>query len=791
MNDKIFFRTIVVLFVFALTFQACGPSLVKNNKTDFTIVLSASPDPVEQTAAIELKTYLDEITKTDWVIASENDISDDDPQILIGNSSRAKKFFPEIDQDQIPYDGIEVHLKGNKLLLTGHKQRGTLYAVYTFLEDVLGVRWWTATEQKVPSYNTFKLKPLNISYAPKLVYRNTNYIGAGMRDPVFATRLRFNANRNAPEYGDNHRIIYSVHTFYRLIPPERYFEEHPEWFSQINGVRNHASGQLCLTNEEMRKELTKNAKDALRADPGAKFISISQMDRIAFCQCEECTKIAEEEEAQSGPLIRFINAVAEEIEEEFPDVYVETLAYQYTRTPPKNVKPRKNVMIRLCTIECSFVEPLSGAAEQNKLLYNDIVGWGKISPQLFVWDYVTDFSSYVQPHPNLRVLAPNIRFFVDQGTIGLFEQGDSYSTVGDFVRLRNWLISRLMWNPTLDENKLIQEFLVGYYGEKAAPFLQEYFNVIIDRAESTGLHIGCFHENTDRWLDYETLCKATAVFNRAIAAAESESGKDSEFVQRLRRERLPIDHVWLKGYDRFKWEAEKKGEPFLGPANPEEFVKDFFATCEKYDVSALREYQTASVFAYIRDNMLNKFGTPTPVPDEFSSLDEKARMDVQEYDFYYGSRALGSTVDIVDDSAASNGRAMKMFGNRSGEAARILIDPYHPLFENAAPDTKYKIIIYARCDATAKGGLAMTCNINEQRVRGSITQRNVNVPEIAGSEYKRIEFEPISIKPTILVQETYAQYFQPAQSHAISFNSPNREGEVQAIYIDRVLIVKE
>ena len=446
---------------------------------------------------------------------------------------------------------------------------------------------------------------MNISYAPKLIYREAYYKDAF--DPLFATRMKCNgANENIPaEYGDHHRFMYFVHSFYPLIPPEKYFADHPEWFSEIDGVRKHEGAQLCLTNDEMRKELTKNAIEALRNNPEARFISISQNDWTGFCTCAKCNQIVEDEGSQSGPIVRFVNLVAGEIEKEFPDVFVETLAYWYSRKPPKNVKPRHNVVIRLCTIECSFVHPLT--AGQNRSLSDDMEGWSSIARQLFVWDYVTNFSSSILPHPNLRVLAPNIRFFVDNGTIGLFEQGDAYCTAGDFVRIRNWVISHLMWNPSLDENQLIHEFLTGYYGEQATPFLLAYFDTVIDRAESTGIHIGCFRENSDDWLDYETLCRATAIFDRAISAAEQESGKDSGFVRRLVRERLPLEHVWLKGYYTFRKHAEAKGEPFCGPDDPLEACVHFFDVCALYQVAAYREFNTPQMFADFRENMFLYF----------------------------------------------------------------------------------------------------------------------------------------------------------------------------------------
>ncbi|MGL6227070.1 MAG: DUF4838 domain-containing protein [Thermoguttaceae bacterium] len=573
----------------ALCANAQSLPLFQKGTTDYTIVLAEKPTVMEQSAAKELKTYLEEITGITWNIASEKEVAETVPQIVIGSSDRAKKLFPEINIEKIPYDGIVMKTSGKNLLLTGHPLRGPLYAVDTFLEDVLGVKWWTSTEQFVPKKDSITVAKLDFAYNPKLIYRETYYCDP-VQNGVFATRMKCNgALLSIPEeLGGHHRFQYFVHSFFPLIPPEKYFAEHPEWYSEIGGERKHERAQLCLTNEEMRKELTKNALEALRGNPTARFISISQNDWYGFCECEKCTKMAQEEESQSGPLIAFINAVAEDIEKEFPEVFVETLAYQYTRKPPKTLKPRDNVIIRLCTIECCFAQPLTG--EHNKSLCDDMEGWSKIAKQLFVWDYVTNFTGSMLPHPNMLVLEPNIRFFVDNGTIGLFEQGDAYCSAGDFVRLRNWVISHLMWDQELDPIALGTEFLEGYYGPKAAPLLFEYLSVLHNRVAETGIRLGCFRRSTADWLDFETITEATKLFNRAIEETTKEYGSDSPYVERLLRDKLTLDYVWLRQYGDFWATAQREKEPFFGPADPYEGAVAFFALCDKHGVRALKEY---------------------------------------------------------------------------------------------------------------------------------------------------------------------------------------------------------
>ena len=336
--------------------------------------------------------------------------------------------------------------------------------------------------------------------------------------------------------------------------------------------------------------------------------------------------------------------------------------------------------------------------------------------------------------------------------------------------MRNWVISHLMWDPTLDEKKLTQEFLTGYYGKKTTPILLEYFDVLLNKAESTGKHIGCFRENTDDWLDYETLCKATALFDYAISVAENENGKESVYVQRLQRERLPLEHVWLKGYYKFKQYAETNGIPFLGPADPLEACRNFFLTCEKNKVTSYREYETPETFANYKDGMFRRFGKPAPVPDELKNLDANTWIEVQDYDFRYNNWL--ELVLVVDDPAASDGRAVMKQGKHSNQIT-IPINAT-TLFENTDAGATYKIVLYVRCDATVNQGLGLSCGIYDQTERKMIAQKNPDVSEIAGPNYQKIEFEQIPLSPSMYI------WFTP----------PKRE-EVKAVYIDRVIIIKD
>ena len=594
------------LFVACILFVACTATtnneltLAKGGKAKYTIVTPDKPSPVETTAAKELKKHLDAITGADFAIVKESAADNSKPQLIVGNATRARALVPGLAVDKLDYDGIVINTINGNVVLVGHPVRGTLYAVHTFLEEACGVRWWTSTEMYLPAAKTLKTPVLNIRYAPKLIYREAFYKdafytgtdrsrGDAVKSDAFAARMKCNGHHSniSPEYGGYHTFQYFVHSFDRILRPDLYFDKHPEWFSLINGKRTsvHLNSQLCLTNTEMQAEFIKNTLDTLRLHPGVGFISISQNDcyDACQCQCDKCRLVVEEEGAESGLLIRFVNSVAEAVEKEFPDIWVETLAYQYSRSAPQKAKPRKNVVIRLCSSGCSFSQPL-GEGDQNKSMRNDIETWSKVADHLFVWNYVTNFRLYMLPHPNLHTLAPDIRFLVKNHTIGLFEQGDVYCDAGDFVRMRNWIISKLMWNPDRDEYQLIDEFLAGYYGEKAAPYLRQYWDLLTTCIKESGYYLPAAVFNTEGWLTVPVYAQAKALFQQAIDVTN-----DNVYRQRLRREEIPLKFVLLHENERFREYEKQNGQlPFALP-EPEQALNEFLALLKENNVTMIAE----------------------------------------------------------------------------------------------------------------------------------------------------------------------------------------------------------
>ena len=507
--------------------------------------------PAERYAAEELAAALKQITGATFVI-QELAANPPESAIVIGPGPIAATLFPEVDLGRFGVEEYAIHTAGKRLLLAGGRPRGTLYAVYRFLQDDLGARWYTPWFTQFPTRPTLALPKLDVRGRPAFEYRDPFWYSAFDGDWA----ARNGSNSQSARLQDKHggQITYKgfVHTFYSLVPPDPYFKTHPEWFSLVKGQRKGDSAQLCTTDPELRNFIVQRVKEWLRESPGVNIISVSQNDHAGACECPRCAAVDDREGSHAGSLLALVNYVAERIEPEFPNVMVDTLAYQYTRKAPKTLRPRRNVIIRLCSIECNFAQPLGH--QTNESFTRDIRDWHRLTNRLYVWDYTTDFSHYLLPFPNWQVLGPNVRFFHRNGVVGLFEQGAYQSFSNEMSELRPWVLAQLLWNPYQDDRKLIREFLEAYYGVPSARYIQDYFDLVSKKA--VPFYVGIGHPDASPYLRFSTLAAAEQLWQRA----EDSARGNGEQLWRVRQARLPIDYIWLSQWVGLRRECRELGK---------------------------------------------------------------------------------------------------------------------------------------------------------------------------------------------------------------------------------------
>ncbi|OQC16650.1 MAG: hypothetical protein BWX73_00719 [Lentisphaerae bacterium ADurb.Bin082] len=444
--------------------------------------------------------------------------------VLVGDTRYTRELLgTNYNLKDLRDDGFQLRTVGERLVVLGGK-RGAMYGLFELLERFGGCRWYASWCSVIPTRDDFVVPSLAETQQPAFLMREPFWYD--MFNTTMAYRNKCNGNRMNLTEEQGGKIRFGgglfVHTFDRLVPPSEFFATHPEYFSEIKGKRYNGYAQLCLTNADVLRILTERLLAAIRKDPTAMMYSVSQNDVYNYCECAACTAKAEEYGGQAGLMIWFVNQVAEQVEKEFPNALIETLAYQYTRQPPKNITPRANVVPRLCTIECDFSKPLDVSTQsQNQKFVEDIRGWSAMTDKLFIWDYTTNFGHYIGPFPNFACLQGNVKFFRDNHVIGLMEQGAYQGYHGEFAELRGWLLGRLLWNPDQDVKALYDDFFAGYYGA-AAPMVREYFDGLQDLVVSPEVNLRIWVPMTSEWLTDEFLQRGLELWQQAEEAVKND-----------------------------------------------------------------------------------------------------------------------------------------------------------------------------------------------------------------------------------------------------------------------------
>lgn len=557
-----------------------APSTVASKGiSDWKIVIASDAIPSERYAAEELQRHLEKIGGAKLAITTD-DMPATQHEIILGDNAHLRKLDAAIDFKSLGTDGFVLRSRGNRVVIAGGKPRGTLYGVYALLEEKLGVRWLTPDCEIVPRRDLIEIPAMNETQIPPLEYREV-YWTEILRDGVFAARHRLNgANYPLTEKQGGRAVQYFpfVHSMDALVPPEL-FATHPEYFPEIGGKRVNGYVQRCLSNPDVIKMAIERVRQWIKEHPEANIISVSQNDTGKWCQCEKCKALDAAEGSPSASMIKFVNAIAADIAKDFPNIRIDTLAYQNTRKPPKTLRPLDNVIVRLCSIECCFAHPLETCpAKENERFRDDIIAWQPVAPLLYVWDYTTDFGHYELPFPNFDALQPNVRFFVQHGVKGLFEQGNYQSPFGELEPLRAYLLAKILWDPNTDVEKHTTEFLDGYYGA-AAPQLRAYLDLLKSQVRGKPVHAHIYDGPKAAFLNDDFIARADRLFDDAARAVSTDAERE-----RIDIARLPISYVKLAG-GRVTGDARST------------LLKEFLAVARKARITNISEGQSLDAWA--------------------------------------------------------------------------------------------------------------------------------------------------------------------------------------------------
>jgi uncharacterized protein DUF4838/glycosyl hydrolase family 67 len=734
------------------------------------VVDVAKTSDVEKTAAQELKKYLEQMSGAKFLIVSPEKANSKGVRIFIGRSDKISQLLPKIDFEQLKDDTIIIKSVNSKeIVLSGARPRGTLFAVYTLLEDVLNCNFWTPSEFDIPHIDKLVLPDnLNTVYTPSITNRSLWFKYLHPLKGPFGAMLKLNGGlpRTAKIYGGYKKNLKGGHSFHYFLPPKKYFKINPEWYGEIKGKRvallpTGHKNQMCLSNKKMLKEFIRQAKIKLNENPNVDAISVSQEDGTAPCSCSECKKLDVKFGGQVGTLLNFVNQVAVALEKSHPNIKIETYAYQWSVRPPKKAfKCHRNVLVRICSINEDFSTPWHH--KRNKNFDKLIKGWRRVAKNIAIYDYAVNYHMYLINSPYWDSMAKNIRYYVKNNVTSVLYEGDNCNYDGSFNQLRGFLLAHLLWNPKLDFDKLLDHFLNGYYG-KAGSYLKKYLKLSSKAARRNTVNVPLWSDDP-AFLSVKEILKAKSLFDSAEAAVINDKVKSD----RLKLARLGFDlqlllscnimselrkHISQKERDKLAVKFIKKALS----SNNTFYTYQSPVKSQDFDYLTGRKQRTLT---------MNKFKEktaklPKTVKNEY--IKSKNWSDIQETQFRISSKAC----KIISDKTASNAVAINVPSNAGGWAISAVP------FSKDCRLGKVDLYISAKINATASNKVAFTVKVYNNHTSKYDFIRVVRINEFKNDGYNEIKLGR----------------FSPCETHLFTF-TPVNSSMLKDITVDRFFVTK-
>ena len=432
-------------------------------------------------------------------------------------------------------------------------ERGTLYGTYRFLEE-LGVRWFFAGEKGrvVPEKSDVAVRAFSLHEEPAFILRK---VGTATWQWYMLDSSRIDRMVKREEYEDLAwdgnalrlwllRVRHSSEWFaFNHRPPrmdleERYGQQCPEYFAvRDNGERDlkpqkGRTGHLCYTHPGVI-EITKKDIDAYYAGTHAKdlgftthrvtlgyhnrgwpysaiygrSVSLLPHDSFRGCQCPNCLRLTHTDKPRpawhSELVWQFVVKMANWMEVAHPGKFIICLAYSsYSERPDNLSSLPPNVVVGMCPAR--YARTANDVKEENyKDLMRMVDEWSGMNERpMLIWLHhlyryrnerrlgmpMLLTSLYQKMFRDLAPHANMMHIEVDPDSIML-------------EHLNRYVMLRLLYNPNLDAEALVEDYANSYYGSAGgkliAPLLKDMEQRCLAAAAASANSIDFWEKHLD------------------------------------------------------------------------------------------------------------------------------------------------------------------------------------------------------------------------------------------------------------------------------------------------------
>lgn len=462
----------------AVLIECSGPveavpiTLAHAGEPTATIVLPPNAEPMLEGGARDLQHYVKAICGVELPI-SRDGARVQGVELYLGPCEPTTEA--DLPDKTLNPETYAIRVRDGSIFFTGRYPTPVRFAVSSFIEDVLGVRWFAPGElwEYVPT-----------GTAGELIVDVHDVVKTPDTSPRIWSGHAWTEDwnlwnlRNKTVMGEVVPRRQFQNFLQRVFPPEQYATEHPEYYPLIDGKRwipgpEDRYWRPCESNPDVIRLTVEYARRWFDEHPDIDSFSLGMDDISHLCGCENCrawdaAPDAYERREFSDRHYKFVNIVAREIAKTHPDRYIGTLIYSIARKPPQTVpKLEDNVFGFITETSALWFDQARKQAD------HDITReWARRCKHLSRYDYYG--FACITPRFYPHHVDEQIKFDKSLGLEGMYIE--VYTFLPNTAPMI-WATAKLQWDHTLNIDALLDEFYQRMFGD-AASTMKAYFDLL-------------------------------------------------------------------------------------------------------------------------------------------------------------------------------------------------------------------------------------------------------------------------------------------------------------------------